>query len=226
MSQDASVHVRRLRADDVPAVRRLFRDTIAFGRPVPFAFTALDRYEALALAWYLHPDRHPEHAVLVDRDDRVLGYALVCVDQSAYERWARTAALRWTAATALALVSRRYGASEARFHRLRLADGFSAWRDGPPAPLPAHAHCNLDRRARGRLHVKTLVDHIDLRCARNGLPGWFGEINALHGRRAAAFESHGARVVHRMANRTLSWLRAAPIERLTIARPLADARVR
>lgn len=217
------LRLRPMRTDDVDDVRRLFRTTIALGRPVPFPFTDVGRYEALALAWYLRPGRHGDHAVLTDAADRVVGYALVCVAQGAYERWARRAAGRWAAVTVGRLARRRYGAAEARFHRLRLYDGWVSWRRGPTAPLPAHAHVNLDPRARGRLHVTRLVDHIDARCAAAGLPGWFGEINARAGRRAAALESHGAHVVHRQPNHTLSWLAGASIERLTVTRRLADA---
>lgn len=112
-----------MRMADTGDVRRLFRDTIALGRPLPFVCTALERYEALCLDWYLRPE-------------------------------------------------------------------------------------------------------IDARCAALGLPGWYGEINAPTGRRALALEVHGARVVHRAHNHTLSWLAQMPIERLTVARPLALAQTR
>lgn len=226
MPRHATFRVRGLRPADTPVVRRLFRATIAFGRPLPFDCTDLARYEALSLGWYLRAGQRGDHAVLVDDDDEVAGYTLVCADQAAYDRWARRAATRWAAGTVARLALRTWSAPEARFHRLRLYDGWQAWRHGIPAPLPAHAHFNLDRRARGRLHVKMFVDHIDARCADRGLPGWFGEINAPRGRRAAAFESHGARVVHRAPNHTLSWLHGAPLDRLTVARPLADAHAR
>jgi hypothetical protein len=215
-----------MRMADAAAVRCLFRDTIALGRPLPFFCVALHRYEALCLAWYLQPERLPDQAVLADDAGRVHGYALVCTDQAAYVRWMRSAVLRWAAATTWALATRRLGSGEAQFHRLRLYDGWAAWRDAPRAVLPAHAHLNLARGARGRLHVVALVHHIDARSVAHGLPGWYGEINAPVGRRASALEAYGARVVHRMPNRTLSWLRETPIERLTVARTLALARTR
>lgn len=218
------MRVRAMRMADTGDVRRLFRDTIVLGRPLPFVCTALDRYEALCLDWYLSPERLREHAVLVDDADRVQGYALVCGDQAAFNRWQRMAGLRWAAAALWALAMRRLGADEARFHRLRLRDGWTSWRQRVDPGLPAHAHFNIARSARGRMHVVALVDHIDARCAALELPGWYGEINAPAGRRAMALEARGARVVHRVHNRTLSWLAGTPIERLTVARPLARAK--
>jgi hypothetical protein len=224
--EGCAMHVRAMQMADTGAVRRLFRETIALGRPLPFPSVALDRYEALCLDWYLRPERLRDHAVLVDDTDQAQGYALVCGDQRAFDRWSRAAGLRWVAAAVWALALRRLGADEARFHRLRLHDGWTSWRRRVDPGLPAHAHLNLARGARGRMHVIALVDHIDTRCAALGLPGWYGEINAPIGRRAGALEAHGVRVVHRVQNRTLSWLANMPIERLTVARPLAQGRTR
>lgn len=220
------VDIRPLRSADDAAVRGLFRDTLAFGRPVTFAFSAYRRYEALCLDWYLQPARLREHAVLVDASGRVVGYALVCVEPGAYARWTRLAALRWTATTVAALAARRFAAAEATFHRLRLADGWTTWRHAPDPPQPAHAHINLARSVRGRLHIAKLIAHVDRRCAVAGQPGWYGEINAPPGRRAAALTAHGATVAHRQRNRTLSWLCAREIERMTVNRALAAARTR
>lgn len=111
-------------------MRALFRDTVALGRPLPFGSTGVRRYEALCLDWYLHADRLGDHAVLVGDDRRVHGYALVCVDESAFRAWATVAGARWAATTVGALATRRFGADEARFHRLRLIDGWAAWRSG------------------------------------------------------------------------------------------------
>src|SRR5918995_2368658 len=72
------MRVRGMRMADAAAVRCLFRDTIALGRPLPFLCVALHRYEALCLAWYLQPERLPDQAVLADDAGRVHGYALVC----------------------------------------------------------------------------------------------------------------------------------------------------
>lgn len=216
------VRRRTMRPADVSAVRRLFADTIAYGRPVPFDFTDLDRYAAVSLDFYLRERPLADHAVL-DDDGTVVGYTLVCVDEAGYRRWSRRAAARWTLGTLGRLVRRRYHAAEATFHRLRLVDGLATLRSGVPMPMPAHAHLNVARRTRGRLHVRSLIRHIDERCAAAGLPGWYGEINTVPGRRAEAFVSHGAEVVHRQHNRTLSWLAGRTIERMTVARPLDAA---
>lgn len=55
----------------------------------------------------------------------------------------RRAGLGWAVQTFAALAVRRHGPDEARFHRLRLADGWRAWRAGDHPPAPAHAHLNL-----------------------------------------------------------------------------------
>ena len=127
--------------------------------------------------------------------------------------------------TTVALATRRYGPDEARFHRLRLSDGVSSWwaRDRPR--LAAHAHLNLARQVRGRRHVLALVDHVDARCAAFGIDRWHGEINAPVGRRAAALAAHGGIVTAHGRNHTLSWLRATPIERLTVVRRVPSARM-
>ncbi len=104
-----------------------------------------------------------------------------------------------------------------RFLRLRVRDGWHMWRHSVDAPFPAHAHINL-AAPRPRLGGRLLADHVDLRCRQAGLPGWFGEMNALVGHRARALERLGADIVHRAPNHTMSWLVGRPVERLTVAR--------
>jgi hypothetical protein len=55
-----------------------------------------------------------------------------------------------------------------------------------------------------------------------GLSGWYGEINAVEGRRAKALELLGS-IVHKAPNHTLSWLVGQPVERLTLVRSLSSA---
>jgi hypothetical protein len=66
-----------------------------------------------------------------------------------------------------------------------------------------------------------LTDFIDDVCRDAGYGSWCGEINARAGRRTAGIARWGARVVHRAPNRTLTWLRREPVERLTVVREVS-----
>jgi hypothetical protein len=216
--------VRPFRASDEAEIRRIFRQTVGLGQPLPFAVPGFARYEALCLDWYL--SQGARDAAVAVGPDGIVGYALVCTDATAYRRWARRRAALFAATIAPPLAMGRYPAGAARFYRLRLRDGWAMWRHGVPDPLPAHAHFNLVAGTRAGWAGHLLVDHIDQRCRLAGLPGWFGEINAVAGRRVRALERLGATIVHRVPNRTLSWLAGQPVERLTVARALDHSRRR
>lgn len=189
-------------------MRRLFRATLALGHPLPFAFPGLPAYEALCLDWYLGPGR--DDAAVLIAGGEAIGYALVCRDERAYRRWAVPAALAWGAAA----LPRARGAA-GTFVRLRVADGLAARR---PAPAPAHAHVQLAAGHRFGLGGLRLVQHVDACCRAGGVGTWYGEVNARPGRRVAGLEGRIGPVVHRQPNRTLSWLAATPVERLTVVR--------
>lgn len=214
--------VRALGPGDDAAVRRLFRNTLCLGRPLPFEVPEWDAYESLCLDWYLSAGR-PDAAVLVD-GSAIAGYTLVCTDAAGYERWQRQHAANFSALVARRLLSGRLAPDARRFLRLRLKDGWDMWRNGIVAPLPAHAHLNLATGARAIRWGHHLAEHVDRRCRLAGLPGWFGEMNAIAGRRSRALERLGATIVHRAPNHTLSWLLSQPVERLTVARWLPPAR--
>lgn len=209
------LQVRPVRPEDDDAIRRLFTSTVVLGHPLPVAVSGFDRYSALCLDWYLGPGR-VDAAVLVD-GSAVVGYALVCTDPASYRRWVR----RHCRSIAARFVGRAtYGNDTGRFHRLRLIDSWDLWRRGLDGPMPAHAHLNLAQGRRAGRGGRLLVDHIDRRCRLAGLTGWFGEINAPVGHRAAGLERLGAKVVRRAPNRTLSWLTGRTVERLTVVRDL------
>lgn len=208
----AAATLRPLERADAPAVRRLFRATLSLGEPLPFAFPGLAAYEALCLDWYLGPGR--DDGAVLELDGAVVGYTLVCLDERAYRRWAVPAALTW-AASALAQVPT---GPAGRLVRLRVADGVAAWRHGHGPVAPAHAHLQVARGVRFGLAALRLVHHVDARCRAAALPAWYGEVNALPGRRVTTLEARIGPVVARMPNRTLSWLAGAPVERLTVLR--------
>lgn len=219
--------VRPYTRADEPDVRRIFRHTLSLGRPLPFALPGMDAYERLCLDWFL--GQGADDIGVLDGgadagDDNggggVCGYVLVCTDLGPYYRWAARASLGWAAGAAMRLAAGRLRGDGARFHRLRLRDGWLALRNAPPAPMPALVHLNLDRQARAGLSGLALTRFADERCRAAGLPGWFGEINARLGDRVAALEVIGLRTIHRQPNLTLSWLAGGPVERLTVVRSL------
>lgn len=216
--------VRPLRTTvDEAGVRRIFRATVALGRPVDFALSGWARYESLCLDWYLGAGR-PAAAVLV-AGDQVRGYVLTCTDEAAFERWQRRAAARFAAWATGAVLSPRLDPDARRFLQLRLRDGVAAWRSAGPHPMPAHVHVNIEPGFAPRVALDLLA-HADARVRAAGLPGWYGEVNAPTGRRARALERTVGEVVRRQPNHTLTWLAGRPVDRLTVVRTLGATDVR
>ena len=213
----ADAVVRPLTERDEVELRRLFRETLVMGRPLPFPLADGGRYEALCLDWYLGTGRRD--AAVVDADGQIVGFALVCTDQAAFRRWVRARAARYALYSVLTLVRTSPRSPVARFHRCRLRDGWVMMRSPTPS-LPAHAHINVRPHRLAGWAGLSLLNCVDERCCRAGLPGWYGEINALVGRRASALERVVGSIVHRAPNHTLSWLMGRPVERLTVARTL------
>ena len=220
-----SLHTRPLRSTDEPELRRVFRATIALGHPISLGAdfdAALRPYERLCLEWYLGAAR--EQACVLRDGDRVVGYALVCLDPEAFARWQQRAGARFTAQVVPRLLARRYPASMRRFYRLRLRDGWDLWRHSEDrvGGLP-HAHMNATTT--GGLPGRLLADHVDAAVAAAGFESWYGEMNARAGRRVAALSRWGAEIVSRRPNATLSWLTGSPVERLTVLRRVTDRRM-
>lgn len=221
VAEDLPATLRPYRAEHAPDVRRIWRATLAMGAPVAFAGAVVDRYEALALDWYLDPRNHAARradAVVVEQGGAVRGYALACLDEDHFARWSTRRALRW-GARALATLPAQ-SCDVRRFVRLRVHDGLYAWRHQAPSPLPAHMHLNLDPELRGDGIGHQLVGWMDRRVDAAGFAGFTGEVNVPVGGSTRAIEAAGARVVHRVPNRTFSWLLGVPVERCVIARAL------
>ena len=212
-----AARLRLARDADHAAIARIFDATVLLGRSLPLARIDHAAYRALCLDWYL------EHgtAIVVDEDDEVRGYLLACLDQDAHARWVRRAALSWFGHELGRAVAGHLDAPARRFVALRALDGWRTWRSAPPPPHGAHAHVNLDASVRGANVGHRLAARMDELVTDAGLDGWFGEVNVPAGTSLAAFVRAGARIVHLQRNATLSWLAGVPIERATIARPLA-----
>lgn len=214
---DRDVRIRPVRSGEEDEVRRIFRTTLLLGQPLPFEDRTLSSYSRLCLDWYL-----TRGTVLVaDVDGHVRGYLLACLDQPAYERWSRRRAATWGLRAAARIGIGACRGPARRFAWLRIRDGLATLRAAPAAPMPAHAHLNLDPQIRAGSTGHRLAAAMDALVEAAGLPGWFGEMNVPPGRSLAAIERAGAVVVHRQSNLTFSWLLASPVERATIVRALA-----
>lgn len=205
--------------EDDRAVAELFDRTFALGREMDVPLPGAAAYRRLCLGWYLGAGR--SDAAVFEVGGSVLGYLLVCVDERAHGRWVRRAFP--VAAARMAVAALRVGAAGStgrRFLWHRLRDLRDVWHPGG-SPMPVHVHLNLDRSVRvGRAALEAL-DRADAAARRVGAAGWYGEVNAPVGRRSAPLGRLGLEVVRVTPNRTLTWVRGEPVERLTVVRRLA-----
>ena len=211
------VRIRPLRSGEQDEVRRIFRATLLLGKPLPFDDRTLASYERLCLDWYLKRGT----VLVADVNGDVRGYLLACLDQPGYERWSRRRAASWGLRAGVRIAVGACRGPARRFAWLRIRDGLATVRGAPAAPLPAHAHLNLEPEIRAGTTGHRLAVAMDELVAAAGLPGWFGEMNVPPGRSLAAIERAGARATHRQPNLTFSWLLAEPVDRVTIVRALA-----
>jgi hypothetical protein len=212
-----AVRSRPLVPGDDAAVRSLFLATMLLGRPLHRPVSRLREYADLSLGWYLGPGR-ADAAVAVDREGRLVGYALVCTDEPAAARWQVSGALRLSALVAGDAARGRLDGPSRAFWSARLTDAAGLVRVRRAAPAQAHAHINVDRTARQGSTALALLAHIDERCRAAGHDRWYGEINERTGHRARAVERLGGRVVGREPNHSFSRLLDEPVERLTVVR--------
>ena len=207
--------VRPLQVGEERAVERLFQATVAFGRPLPFTGPEVDHYTDLCVGWYLGPGR--DDVRVLDHLGKVVGYALVCTDEQAHRRWTRPLATTWAVRSTAGLCTRRFGEESATFHRLRLKDRWATL-VGPPPPYNAHLHLNVADGHRDGAAGRLLVEAAESRFREVGVRWWYGEMDVPLGRRGAALERQGARIVHRQPNLTQTWLAGRSIERLRFTR--------
>lgn len=198
-------------------VRRLFWDNILIGHPLPFHLAARRAYERLCLGWYFE---NPQHSVVVIADGCVVGYALVCANQLAHHRHQRrrTGALVWSVLAHI--VVGRLSPASLRFYLLRAKDSITITtsRHALPVDIDVHAHVNIDLAHHDGSVALSLRKHIDSVCHRTGRAGWFGEMNAVGGKRIVGIRRVVGDVVASHTNHTLSWLLKSHVDRLTTVR--------
>lgn len=198
-------------------IRRLFWDNILIGHPLPFQLAARRAYERLCLGWYLS---NPQHSVVVIADGRVVGYALVCANQVAHHRDQRLRTGRLVASILLHMLIGQFSVQSLRFYVLRARDSFAITnsRHSIPTDIDVHAHVNIDFAHHNGVVALSLRKHIDSVCRHTSRAGWFGEMNAVGGKRIVGIRRVVGDVVATDRNHTLSWLLEEHVERLTTVR--------
>ena len=210
-----SLRSRPLGPGDREAVHQIFSATFCLGRPSPTPIPVW--YSELCLDWYFG-EGVGSSAVVETAANRVVGYALVCADHPALRRWVRRSLTRCGADLVCHPRARLGNSAIRRFLRLRCRDMWNLSRSAIAPAMPVSAHVNLLETAQNSTAARLLRDHVDSVTHERRAPGWFAEINAVRGTRAAALGRVLGTVVDRRPNHTLSWLTGREVERLTVVR--------
>lgn len=212
--------IRPLEPGDGLEIRRLFRATFGPRRPHGLEYADLVSYERSCIDWYLTIGR--ADARVVEQEGEIVGYLLACLDQSGHDAWSRRRAVRWAGRAAYRLATGQLGGDARRFSALHIEDLLAARQLGNPRPFPAHAHLHIAASARDAGIGHRLVTTMDDLVEREGLRGWYGQVDVPVGGSLGPFERSGVRIVHHRSNRTSSWTHGTPVHRVTVARSLAD----
>jgi hypothetical protein len=87
-----------------------------------------------------------------------------------------------------------------------------------PADVHMHAHLNVHYSRHDGSISRRLRDHADAVCKAHGANAYFGEMNAVGGKRIIGLQRVGGAVVSDSTNHTFSWLTGQDIHRLTLIR--------
>ena len=202
-------------------IRRLFWETVTIGHPLPFELTCAKHYENLGLNLYLINGAADSTVALVDGE--VVGYSLVCCDSESFHQVHRKYFVILVASVLLALITGRSNKESRRFYWLRLQDSLtiSRTRKVLPKNVHMHAHLNVGHGFQDGSVSRKLRDHADRVCLSYGATAYFGEINAVGGRRILGLHRVGGQIVNDSTNKTFSWLTGQDVHRLTLIRHLA-----
>ena len=199
-------------------VRELFWSTLTIGEPLKFDLSCAKHYESLSLEWYLNSGSADCAIAMVG--DKPVGYCLVCTDHKSFEKSQKVLVVRLLVFCAVALITFRMNAKSCLFFWYRLKDSFTIMRTRKdlPTDVMMHAHLNVHHSYHdGSVSLK-LRGHADLVCDSRGALGYFGEMNAVGGKRIVSLRRVGGAVVANSKNHTFSWLTGQEIHRLTLVR--------
>ena len=205
-------------------IRALFWETMSIGKPLPFTLSCARRYEELGLGWYL--SHGIDDAVVVERDGNVIGYGLFCSDAKSFKKHQNRQLILLALEVLFAFIAFQTNVESRRFYWYRIRDSLTIFRSRHmlPADVHAHAHLNVNRANHDAFAARMLRDHLDAMCRRHGLPTYFGEMNAVGGKRLLSLRRVGGDVVNESQNFTLSWLAGAQVRRLTLVRTVDSQR--
>ena len=205
-------------------IRALFWETVSLGNPLPFTLSCARRYEELGLGWYL--TQGINDAAVVERDGNVIGYGLFCADAQSFRKHQNWQILLLAIEVLFAFFTFRTNVESRRFYWYRIRDSLTIFRSRNtlPADVHAHAHLNVNRANHDAVAARMLRDHSDAMCRRHGLTAYFGEMNAVGGKRLLSLRRVGGDVVNESRNFTFSWLAGAQVRRLTLVRTVDSQR--
>lgn len=201
-------------------IRSLFWDTVTIGHPLPFDLACAKQYQNLGLNWYLTNGAADSTVAVVDGE--VVGYCLVCCDSTSFHHMQHSNFAILVASVLLALITGRSNKESRRFYWLRLQDSLTIMRTRKVLPLNVHmhAHLNVGHGFQDGSVSRKLRDHADQVCLSYGASAYFGEINAVGGRRILGLHRVGGQIVNDSTNKTFSWLTGQDVHRLTLIRHL------
>jgi hypothetical protein len=201
-------------------IRDLFRQTFFLGTPVDSEIRHFQYYEDLCLSWYLLHDKQGSVVVIDTESDQVVGYALLCLDPDAYQRWVNRHARRLCIRVMASFVSRRLTATDKAFYWNRALDSLTVVRSRSRTSSSAvpHVHMNLKSDARAGRPALMLLSHVDGACAQAGFDSWVGEINAIEGSRHKAVRRLIGDIEDVVVNRTASYFLNSRVVRMTVRR--------
>ena len=204
------------------AVRKMFWETITIGHPLKFDLNCARQYENLGLSWYLNAGSQDCAVALVDNE--AVGDCLVCTDAESFERSQKKLLARLFICGLFVLLTGRINSESRRFYWYRLRDSVAIMRTRKHLPTDVHMHAHLNvhySRHDGSIS-RRLRDHADAVCKAHGANAYFGEMNAVGGKRIISLRRVGGEVVSDSTNHTFSWLTGQDIHRLTLIRFLEE----
>lgn len=206
------------------SIRALFWETLSIGNPLPFSLSCARRYEELGLGWYL--SHGIDDAAVVERDGTVIGYGLFCADAQSFKRFQNRQMILLALEVLFAFFTFRTNVESRRFYWFRICDSLTIFRSRNTLPndVHAHAHLNVNRANHDAFAARMLRGHSDAMCRRHGLNAYFGEMNAVGGKRVLSIRRVGGDVVNESRNFTFSWLAGAQVRRLTLVRTVDNQR--